>query len=102
MSFIEKNSRAKKLSFDSQEEQNILFTKTFRCPICYLIPSFSLNLDLDQLLTVNIICPCGRKELEISDFLNIYSKDFRGNIQCISCKEFATNNTSFFKFCLKC
>ena len=102
MSFIEKNSRDKKLSFDSQEEQNILFTKTFRCPMCYLIPSFSLNLDLDQLLTVNIVCPCGRKELEISDFLNIYSKDFRGNIQCISCKEFATNNTSFFKYCLKC
>ena len=102
MSFIEKNSKENKISLVSQEEQIVLYTKTFRCPTCYLIPSFSLNLNLDQLLTVNIVCPCDKKELEISDFLNIYSKDFRGNMQCISCKEFATKNPSVFKYCLKC
>ena len=102
MSFIEKKARETKLALVSPEEQLILYTKTFRCPKCYLVPSFTLNLDLDDILTVEIVCPCGTKELEINDFLNIYSKDFRGNLQCISCKEFATKNPSVFKYCLKC
>ena len=102
MAFIEKKIRGTKLALVSPEEQIILYRKTFRCPTCYLIPSFSLNLDLDELLTVEVVCPCGTKELEINDFLNIYSKDFRGNLQCISCKEFATKNPTVFKYCLKC
>ena len=102
MAFIEKKGRDTKLALVSPEEQVILYTKTYRCPTCYLIPSFTLNLDLDEILTVEVICPCGSKELEINDFLNIYSKDFRGNLQCISCKEFATKNPSVFKYCLKC
>ena len=102
MALIEKKARETKLALVSPEEQLILYTKTFRCPKCYLIPSFTLNLNLDDILTVEIVCPCGTKELEINDFLNIYSKDFRGNLQCISCKEFATKNPSIFKYCLKC
>ena len=102
MAFIEKKARDTKLALVSPEEAIILYSKTYRCPTCYLIPSFSLNLDLDELLTVEVTCPCGTKELEINDFLNIYSKDFRGNLQCISCKEFATKNPSVFKYCLKC
>ena len=58
----------------SQEEQMILYTNTFGCPTCYLIPSFKLHLESNEFLTVEVICPCGTKELEINDFLNIYSK----------------------------
>ena len=102
MAFIEKKVRDTKLALVSPEEQLIIYKNTYRCPECYLVPSFRLNLDLEDLLTVEVKCPCGTKELEINDFLNIYSKDFRGNIQCISCKEFATKNPTVFKYCLKC
>ncbi len=102
MAFIEKKARDTKLALVSPEEQLIIYKNTYRCPECYLVPSFRLNLDLEDLLTVEVKCPCGTKELEINDFLNIYSKDFRGNIQCISCKEFATKNPTVFKYCLKC
>ena len=74
MAFIEKKTRDIKLTFMSQEEQMILYTNTFRCPTCYLIPSFKLHLESNEFLTVEVICPCGTKELEINDFLNIYSK----------------------------
>ena len=102
MAFIEKTTRDTKLTLVSPEEQSILYTKTYRCPTCYLVPSFTLNLDIDEILTVKVVCPCGSKELEINDFLDIYSKDFRGNLQCVSCKEFATKNPTVFKYCLKC
>jgi hypothetical protein len=42
------------------------------------------------------------KELEINDFLKIYSKDLRGNIQCNDCKEFATKKNTVYGYCLKC
>ena len=103
MAFIEKDEskRANVITL-SEEEQNILYTNTFRCPTCFRIPTFNLNLDYDTLLTVKVTCKCGIKDIEINDFLDIYSKDFRGNIQCNDCKEFATRNNTAYKYCLKC
>ena len=103
MAFNEKDELTKiKAITLSEEQQKALYTNTFRCPICFTIPSFRLNLNYDILLTVNITCKCGMKELEINFFLNVYSKDFRGNIQCNDCKEFATKNSTLYVFCLKC
>ena len=103
MAFNEKDELTKiKAITLSEEQQKALYANTFRCPICFTIPSFRLNLNYDILLTVNITCKCGMKELEINFFLNVYSKDFRGNIQCNDCKEFATKNSTLYVFCLKC
>lgn len=103
MAFIEKDeSRTAKIMTLSQEEQNVLYTNTFRCPICFKIPAVLLNLDYEALLTVKVTCKCGIKDFEINDFLNIFSSDFRGNLQCEDCKEFATNNYTLYKYCLKC
>jgi len=103
MAFIEKDEskRANVITL-SEEEQNTLYTNTFRCPTCFRVPAFNLNLDYDTLLTVKVTCKCGIKDIEINDFLEIYNKDFRGNIQCNDCKEFATKNNTVYKYCLKC
>ena len=103
MAFIEKDeSKRANIITLSEEEQNALYTNTFRCPTCFRIPAFNLNLDYDTLLTVKVSCKCGMKDIEINDFLDMYSKDFRGNIQCNDCKEFATKNNTAYKYCLKC
>ena len=103
MAFIEKEeSKRTKVLTLSEEEQEALYLNTFRCPTCFRIPAFNLNLDYDTLLTVKVTCKCGMKEIEINDFLELYSKDFRGNIQCNDCKEFATKNKTVYKYCLKC
>jgi hypothetical protein len=96
------NIRNKKIDIIQPEEQASLFEKTFRCPQCYKVPLLNLNLDLDTLLLVKATCECGTKEFEISDFLNIYNRDFRGNLQCKSCKDFATKNNTVYKYCLGC
>ena len=103
MAFNNKNEpkRAKAITL-SEKEQNTLYTNTFRCPTCFKIPSVSLNLDYDSLLSVNITCKCGMEELEINDYLDIYSKDFRCNIQCKDCKVFATKKNTIYGYCLKC
>ena len=93
--------RAKAITL-SEEEQNALYTNTFRCLACFKIPSVSLNLDCDSLLTVNITCKCGMEKLEINDYLEIYSRDIRGNIQCKDCKEFATKKNIIYGYCMKC
>ena len=103
MAFIEKyKSNDQKINIVRPEELSVLYTNTFRCPYCYIVPAFNLNLDLDTLLIVKVTCKCGEKEFEINDFLSIYSKDFRGNLQCFACKEFATKNNTIFKYCLGC
>ena len=103
MAFIEKiKSNNQKINIVRPEELTALYTNTFRCPYCYIVPAFNLNLDLDTLLIVKVTCECGEKEFEINDFLSIYSKDFRGNLQCYACKEFATKNNTVFKYCLGC
>ena len=103
MSFIEKyNIRNQKIDIVPPEEQITLYTNTYRCPKCYKVPLFDLNLDLDTLLTVKVMCECGSKEFEINDFLTIYGRDFRGNLQCKSCKDFATKNNTIYKYCLGC
>ena len=103
MAFIEKyKSNNQKINIVRPEELTALYTNTFRCPYCYIVPAFNLNLDLDTLLIVKVTCKCGEKEFEINDFLSIYSKDFRGNLQCYACKEFATKNNTVFKYCLGC
>ena len=103
MAFVEKyKSNTQKINIVHPDDQIYLYTNTFRCPYCYIVPAFNLNLDLDSILTVKVNCNCGEKELEISDFLTIYSKDYRGNLQCNACKEFATKNNTVFKYCLGC
>ena len=103
MAFIEKyKSNNQKINIVRPEELSALYSNTFRCPYCYIVPAFNLNLDLDTLLIVKVTCKCGEKEFEINDFLSIYSKDFRGNLQCYACKEFATKNNTVFKYCLGC
>ena len=103
MAFIEKyKSNTQKINIVRPEDISALYENTFRCPYCYIVPAFNLNLDLDTILIVKVTCNCGEKEFEINDFLNIYGKDFRGNLQCNSCKEFATKNNTVFKFCLGC
>jgi len=99
MAFNNKNEpkRAKAITL-SEKEQNTLYTNTFRCPTCFKIPSVSLNLDYDSLLSVNITCKCGMEELEINDYLDIYSKDFRCNIQCKDCKVFATKKNTIYGY----
>ena len=98
MAFVEKyKSNTQKINIVHPDDQIYLYTNTFRCPYCYIVPAFNLNLDLDSILTVKVNCNCGEKELEISDFLTIYSKDYRGNLQCNACKEFATKNNTVFK-----
>lgn len=69
MAFNEKDELTKiKAITLSEEQQKALYANTFRCPICFTIPSFRLNLNYDILLTVNITCKCGMKELEINFF----------------------------------
>ena len=103
MAFIEKyKTNTQKINIVRPEEQASLYTNTFRCPYCYIVPAFNLNLDLDTLLIVKVTCNCGEKEFEINEFLTIYGQDYRGNLQCNSCKEFATKNNTVFKFCLGC
>ena len=103
MAFIEKiNPKNQKIDIIPPEEALALYGNTFRCPKCYIVPAFDLVLDLDTLLTIKVKCFCGEKEFEISDFLTIFSKDFRGNLQCNDCKEFATKNNTIFKYCLGC
>ena len=96
------NIRNKKIDIIPPEEQSSLYEKTFRCPQCFKVPLLNLNFDLDTILIVKATCECGTKEFEISDFLHIYNRDFRGNLQCKSCKDFATKNNTIFKYCLGC
>ena len=103
MAFIEKyRPKSQKINIVPPEEISLLYENTFRCPYCYEVPAFKLNLDLDTLLTVKVNCICGEKEFEISDFLSIYKKDFRGNLQCTACKDFATKNNTVYQYCLVC
>ena len=103
MAFIEKYiPKNQKIDIIPPEEAFAIFENTFRCPYCYIVPAFNLVLDLDTLLTVKVTCQCGEKEYEINDFLTIFQKDFRGNLQCNDCKDFATKNNTVFKYCLGC
>ena len=103
MAFIEKyKTNTQKINIVPPDEQEDLYENTFRCPYCYIVPAFYLNLDLDTILAVKVVCKCGEKELEISDFLAIYAKDYRENLKCNACKEFATKNNTVFKYCLRC
>ena len=102
MAFVEKKiPRSQKIDLISQEDQINLYTSTYRCPDCYIVPAIDLLLDLD-VLTVKTTCECGTKDFEINDYMRIFGKDFRGNIQCDACKVFATNNNTIFKYCLTC
>ena len=103
MAFIEKHRpKSQKINIVPPEEISSLYENTFRCPYCYEVPAFKLILDSFTMLSINVNCICGEKEYEISEFLNIYQKDFRGNLQCSDCKDFATKNNTVYKYCLVC
>ena len=103
MSFIEKDySKEHLMNQLTKDELEKLYFNTYRCPFCYEIPLFELTLDLNSPLYVKVTCNCMSKDFEISNFLEIYRKDFRNNIQCNYCKEFASKTYVKYKFCLNC
>ena len=103
MSFIEKDYSKEFLANQlTKEELEKLYLNTYRCPFCYEIPLFEFTLDFNSPLYIKVICNCMTKDFELNHFLDIYGRDFRGNMQCNYCKEFASKTYLEYKFCLNC